>query len=235
MAHPSRVEGVPIAAHHHTARPHLLALLLTHRRVITRALRAALLGPPGPGWGWGWGWGLGLGLGLALELGLGLGLELGLGLGLELGLGLGLELGLGLGLELDGLLLEALAQRALARVAAEEHEEQHDQPVGAHLVVLMQSACSARAVCTCSAQAAHVQCAHAAHKQRTCSVHMQYTCTCSLRAVCTCSAHAVCTCSAHAHAAHMQHDPPFGAHTLLRKTPAVDPRSVEGSSTSTTS
>ena len=192
MAHPSRVEGVPIAAHHHTARPHLLALLLTHRRVITRALRAALLGPPGPGWGWGWGWGLGLGLGLALELGLGLGLELGLGLGLELGLGLGLELGLGLGLELDGLLLEALAQRALARVAAEEHEEKHDQPVGAHLVVLMQSACSARAVCSCSAQAAHVQCAHAVHMhmQRTCSVHMQRTCSAHMQRTCTCSAYA---------------------------------------------
>ena len=38
--------------------------------------------------------------------------------GWRLGLGLGLELGLGVGLELLGLLLEALAQRALARVAA---------------------------------------------------------------------------------------------------------------------
>ena len=85
--------------------------------------------------------------------------------GWRLDLGLGLELGLGLGFKLLGLLLEALAQCALARVAAEEHEQQHDQPVGAHLVVHMQRTYSTHAVrtqhtCnmqTCSAHAAHIQ------------------------------------------------------------------------------
>ena len=94
----------------------------------------------------------------------------------------------GLRARLLGALLHGLAERALARVAAEQHEQQHDQPVRTDLqTACRQRADSGHAACRQRADSGHAG-AHSvrtACMQRACSVHA----ACMLRA---CSVQTAC-------------------------------------------